>query len=161
GLLQTEAYARAVLSSSGLAQPNEVEQQVTARLARQQILFGERPPMFMPVIDEIALRRPVGGVTVMREQLAHLCKLSEMPRIRLQVVPISAGAYAGLIGPFVIATPETGDEIAYLEGQVRGHVLDRPGDVSTLIQIWDNIRGFALSQQQSVELIAEVEQTWS
>ncbi len=106
GLLQTEAYARAVLSGSGLLSPGHVEQQVSARLDRQDILTREEPPLLTVVIDESVLRRPVGGPTVMREQLAHLVKVgTALPRVRIHVVPQAVGAYAGLDGPFVMATP--------------------------------------------------------
>ena len=161
GLLQTEMYAHAVLVSGGLIPAEEVGQQVAARLTRQEVLHRKRPPIFMAVIDETALRRPVGGAAVMREQLAQLRKLSELPRVRIQVVPATAGAYAGLGGHFVIATPEHGSEVAYLEAPIHGHVTDRPKELAVLIQTWESIRGMALSESQSIELIAEVEQSWS
>ena len=162
GLLQTEAYARALLSASALLAPEEIEQQVVARLERQEILTRDNPPLLTVVIDEFVLRRPVGGPGVMSEQLQHLAKVgASMPRVRIHVVPLSVGAYAGLNGPFVIATPPVGEDIVYLEGQFHGQTSDRAEDVKHAVQVWESIRGEALPHQQSLELISEVAETWT
>ncbi|NJP34683.1 helix-turn-helix domain-containing protein [Micromonospora thermarum] len=162
GLLQTEGYARGVLAGAGLFAKDEIEQQVTARLDRQGILTRDRPPLLSVVIDEYVLRRRVGGPEVMREQVQHLVKLgSALPRVRIQVVPLSAGAYAGLDGPFVIATSPTGEDVVYLDGQRHGQVIDRADYVQQMVEVWESIRGEALSQQQSLDLMAEVAETWT
>ncbi|WP_326560490.1 helix-turn-helix domain-containing protein [Micromonospora sp. NBC_01796] len=162
GLLQTEAYARALLAASALLAPGEIEQQVVARLERQEILTRENPPLLTVVIDEFVLRRPVGGPTVMKEQLQHLVKLgTSMPRVRIHVVPLSVGAYAGLNGPFVIATPPVGEDVVYIEGQLHGQTFDRAEDMRHAVQVWESIRGEALPHQQSLELISEVAETWT
>ncbi|MFC6020512.1 Scr1 family TA system antitoxin-like transcriptional regulator [Plantactinospora solaniradicis] len=162
GLLQTEAYARAVLASSGLLTPEETEQQVVTRLDRQEILTRATPPLLTFVMDESALRRAIGGPAVMREQLLHLVKVgAALPRVRIHVVPASAGAYAGLDGTFVIATPPVGEQVVYFEGHIHGQMVDRPDQVQHMLDVWDSVRGEALPHQQSIELIAEVAQTWS
>ncbi|MEO3779540.1 helix-turn-helix transcriptional regulator [Micromonospora sp. B11E3] len=162
GLLQTEGYARALLTGGGLFTPDEIEQQVAARLDRQGMLTRDRPPLLTAVIDEYVLRRRIGGPEVMREQLRHLVKLgSTLPRVRIQVVPVSAGAYPGLGGPFVIATSPQGEDVVYLEGQRHGQVNDRVDYVRQMVEVWESIRGEALSQQQSLDLIAEVAETWT
>ncbi|MEH0823524.1 helix-turn-helix domain-containing protein [Micromonospora sp. CPCC 205714] len=162
GLLQTEGYARALLTGAGLFAPDEIEQQVVARLDRQAVLTPDRPPLLTAVVDEYVLRRRVGGPEVMREQLRHLVKLgSALPRVRIQVVPLSAGAYCGVNGPFVIATSPPGEDVVYLEGQLHGQVIDRAEYVRQMVDVWESIRGEALSQQQSLELIAEVAETWT
>ncbi|MEU6024035.1 helix-turn-helix transcriptional regulator [Micromonospora sp. NPDC047134] len=161
GLLQTEGYARAILDGAGLFASDEIEQQLTTRLDRQTVLTRDRPPLLTAVIDEYVLRRRIGEPEVMREQLRHMVKLgSTMPRLRIQVVPLSAGAYPGLDGPFVIATYPQGDDVVYLEGQRHAQVLDRSEFVRQMVEIWEAIRGEALSQQQSLDLIAEVAETW-
>jgi hypothetical protein len=161
GLLQTEGYARAVLAGAGLFAPNEIDQQVAARLDRQSVLTRDRPPLLTAVIDEYVLRRLVGGPEVMPEQLAHLAKLGRtLTRVRIQVVPLSAGAYAGLDGPFVIATSTGREDVVYLEGQRHGQVVDRAEFVQQMVEVWESIRGEALSHQQSLELISEVAETW-
>ena len=162
GLLQTEGYARAILVGAGLFASDEIDQQVTARIDRQAVLTRDRPPLLSVVIDEYVLRRRIGGPEVMREQLRHLVKLgSTLPRVRIQVVPLSAGAYPGLDGPFVIATSPAGEDVVYLEGQRHGQVIDRTEYVQQMVEVWESIRGEALSQQQSLELIAEVAETWT
>jgi transcriptional regulator with XRE-family HTH domain len=162
GLLQTEAYARTVLSGSGLLAPEDVEQQVAARLERQDLLTGNKSPLFTAVIDESVLRRPVGGPAVMREQLHHLAKMgTSLTRVRIHVVPFSVGAYAGLNGPFVIATPPTGEDVAYVEGQLNGQTFDRAEDLKAAVQKWESLRGEALPHQQSIELISKAAETWT
>ncbi|MEU8020625.1 Scr1 family TA system antitoxin-like transcriptional regulator [Micromonospora haikouensis] len=74
----------------------------------------------------------------------------------LHVVPFAVGAYAGLEGPFVIATPPVGEDMVYVETQLGGHVVDRPADVRRAIDVWESIRGEALPHQRSIELIAEI-----
>ncbi|MFI0791744.1 Scr1 family TA system antitoxin-like transcriptional regulator [Micromonospora rubida] len=156
GLLQTERYARAVLSGSGLLTAEEVERQVAARLDRQELLARDRPPTLTVVLDELVLRRPIGGPETMREQLRHLVKVGEgLPRVRIHVVPLAVGAYAGLEGPFVIATPPTGEDMVYVEGQLGGQAVDRPEDMRRAVDVWESIRGEALPHQRSIELIAE------
>ncbi|MEU4644106.1 helix-turn-helix transcriptional regulator [Micromonospora sp. NPDC023814] len=162
GLLQTEGYARALLAGGGLFAPDEIEQQVATRLDRQALLTRDRPPLLTAVVDEYVLRRRVGGPGVMREQMEHLVKLgSAFPRVRIQVVPIPAGAYAGLGGPFVIATSPQGEDLVYLAGQRHGQVIDRAEYVRQMVEVWESIRGEALSHQQSLNLMTEVAETWT
>ncbi|MGI5213777.1 helix-turn-helix domain-containing protein [Plantactinospora sp. CA-290183] len=162
GLLQTEAYARAVLSGPGLLSSDEVEEQVIARLDRQEILTRDKPPLLTFVLDEYVLRRRIGGPAVMRDQLLHLVKVgSGVPQVKIHVVPASVGAYAGLDGPFILATPLTGEPVAYFEGHWTGQMDDRPDFVGHMIDIWETVRSVALPHQQSLDLIAEVAETWS
>jgi hypothetical protein len=72
GLLQTEDYARAVLSTRVGATEDEIDETVAARLVRQKILERDQPPELWAILDEGVLRRPVGGPDVMRGQLTHL-----------------------------------------------------------------------------------------
>jgi transcriptional regulator with XRE-family HTH domain len=162
GLLQTEAYARALLSASDLRAEEDIAQQVAARLERQDILNAQNPPLLTVVIDQFVLRRSVGGPAVMREQLLHLVKIgTSLPRVRIHVVPLTVGAYAGLNGPFVIATPPVGEDIVYVEGPFHGQVSDRQEDVKQAVQVWESIRGEALPHQQSLELISEEAERWT
>ena len=135
---------------------------MATRLARQEILVRDKPPLFTAVIDERVLHQPVGGAQVMRDQLLHIVKLcAERPRVRMQVVPTSAGTYAGLNGPFVIATLADGDDVSYLDDQLQGRLIERSDDITVVRQLWDSIRSEALNEQQSIELIREVAESWS
>ncbi|MFF0718974.1 DUF397 domain-containing protein [Micromonospora sp. NPDC003816] len=157
GLLQTSAYARALFRSVGLYDEAEVEQRASARLERQAVLTGERPPQLVAVLDEHVLRRPVGGPLVMREQLGRLVKLAtEQPRVRLHVVPASVGAYPGVAGAFVLATLPGGEYVAYLDDQLKGQVIDDTEDVLAIRASWEAIQGEALPPRQSIELLTEV-----
>ncbi|GAB3847309.1 helix-turn-helix transcriptional regulator [Micromonospora andamanensis] len=161
GLLQTEAYARAVLSASGRRTPDEVDALVAQRLSRQGILRRESPPWFTAIVDECALRRPVGGPGVMREQLLALADVCSLPHVRLHVVPWSTGAYAGLDGRFVIATSADHRTGAYLDTQLQGQVVSEPGDVAAILAAWEDVRVEALPHRQSVDLVREVAETWT
>jgi Domain of unknown function (DUF5753) len=103
GLLQTAEYARAIIQ--GIAPTiteAELDNLVAARVARQTVLTRANAPQLFAVVDESALRRPIGEPGVMHRQLHHLLGMAEQPHVTLRVVPLSAGAHAGLRGPFVI-----------------------------------------------------------
>ncbi|WP_412743042.1 helix-turn-helix domain-containing protein [Krasilnikovia sp. MM14-A1004] len=159
GLLQIEDYARAIFAGSRLIDDEEVERRVGARLQRQEILHAPCPPDLLTIIDEAALRRPVGGPGVMAAQCEHLLHCAERSTVRIHVVPTTAGAYAGLAGPFVITK---GDEfeVAMVDTPWPVQVLHRREAVDSLIKRWEAIRGEALPRTQSIELIRGVCATW-
>jgi len=159
GLLQVPDYAHALIRSWDLGQDEQTEQAVGARLERQQILSKSNPPMLVAVMDEGVLRRPVGGPEVMRKQLDHLIEMSKQPNILIQVVPLSAGEYAGLAGPFVIAEATEGD-VAYMENALSGQTVEQPEQVARIIRRWEALRAEALPHKQSVQMIEEVAKTW-
>ncbi|MCO5972791.1 helix-turn-helix domain-containing protein [Actinoallomurus soli] len=151
GLLQTPDYARTVLDGDEAA--------VTARLDRQAILKSENPPTLRCVLDETVLTRGFGDAAVMRDQLEHLVNCVS-PRLAVQIVP-SGVRYEGLAGAFTIATVNGGD-VAYIDTVVRGLVTSNPEDIACLIDVWESIRTFALSQRESIELIKKVaEERWT
>ncbi|MFI6328300.1 Scr1 family TA system antitoxin-like transcriptional regulator [Micromonospora chersina] len=161
GLLQTEAYARAVLNGGGLIPRADVERHLAARLARQNVLRRDSPPQFTAVVDEAVLRRPVGGPETMREQLLAVVEACAEPHIRVHVVPSSVGAYAGLNGPFVIATCPDHRVAGYLDNQLQGQVVSTPDELAAILAAWEAVRGEALSHWQSIELVMEVAKTWT
>ena len=161
GLLQTEAYAHAVLAGGGQVPRKDVERLLATRMSRQQILRREDPPLLTAVLDEAVLRRPVGGPAVMREQLLALADACAEPHIRVQVVPSTVGAYAGLNGPFVLATGAENRIAGYLDNQLQGQVVSEQADIAAILAAWENVRGETLSHWQSVDLIREVAESWS
>ncbi|HEY0701023.1 MAG TPA: helix-turn-helix transcriptional regulator [Micromonospora sp.] len=161
GLLQTEEYARALNQGASQFSEHEMEEQVSARMARQAVLTRDDPPRLSFVLDEHVLRRPVGGAKVMREQLARLVEAGALWNVTIHVVPASVGAYPGLNGAFVVATPEVGDDVAYLDNQILGVVVDRAASVLKLRNIWESVHGEALSHAQSIKLITEAMETWT
>jgi|SRR5450755_640638 transcriptional regulator with XRE-family HTH domain len=90
GLLQTPEYARAVLAVRPNTSPDELDDMVAARLARQAILDQDSPPALWAVIDEAVLHREIGGAKVMADQLLHLVDMSDRPNVTLQVIPYSS-----------------------------------------------------------------------
>lgn len=160
GLLQTEEYIRAQYRAGARFYGDELERQVEARLARQEILTRGHPPRFVFVLDEYVLRRPFGSPTVMRHQLARLLEVADLPNVQLQVVPASVGPYPGLDGSFVLASWH-GADVCYLESRVRGIYLERAEDVASFRDAWESIRGEAASCGQTVELIREAMNTWT
>nr|WP_202468344.1 helix-turn-helix transcriptional regulator [Streptomyces sp. SID8378] len=133
GLLQTEAYAHAVVSRGMRgASPAEIDRRVALRLERQKVLVSERAPTFHAVLDEAALRRPYGEREVMRAQLRHLIDMSEQPNITLQVMPFSHGGHAGESGAFtMLRFPESDlSDIVYLEQLTSALYLDKPEEVA-------------------------------
>ncbi len=158
GLLQTEAYARAVLQAGNhLA---ETEDLVNARLERQRVLAKEDPPMIVALLIESALHYGIGGPEVMQEQLMHLVKLGERDDVIIQVVPNKARACARFTGPFVIANFEGGDDVAYVDNAIAGEVVEDAEDLIRLRRIFDTLRASALSKDESIELIQKVAREW-
>nr|WP_240956479.1 DUF5753 domain-containing protein [Micromonospora sp. HNM0581] len=111
-------------------------------------------------MDEAVLRRPVGGPVVMREQLLALAEASTRPHIRIHVVPSTVGEYAGLNGPFIIATASDHRLAGYLDNQLQGQVVSEQAEIAAILAAWENVRGETLSHWQSVDLIREVAQSW-
>ncbi|WP_405885602.1 helix-turn-helix domain-containing protein [Streptomyces sp. NBC_01136] len=133
GLLQTEAYAHAVVERGMRgASPADIERRVALRLERQKYLVSEKAPEFHIVLDEAALRRPYGDREVMRGQLQHLIEVSERPNVRLQVMPFSFGGHSGESGSFTILSfPESDlSDVVYLEQLTSALYLDKREDVT-------------------------------
>ncbi|MFF5176042.1 helix-turn-helix domain-containing protein [Micromonospora sp. NPDC000089] len=161
GLLQTEAYARAVLATGGLVPPAEAERIVAGRLQRQAILAGVAPPQFVAVVDEVVLRRRVGDRAVMAGQLAHLAAVAEQEHVQVRVIPADGPWHTGLAGPFMLARLPDGTEVAYLDNQLRGEIASDPVDLANLGRRWESVTGEALPRRRSIELIREVATTWN
>ncbi|MDO0935276.1 helix-turn-helix transcriptional regulator [Streptomyces sp. DG2A-72] len=133
GLLQTEAYAHAVVRRGMKgASEADVERRVALRLERQKYLVDESGPEFHIVLDEAALRRPYGDREVMRGQLQHLIEISERPNVRLQIMPFSFGGHSGESGAFTILSfPESDlSDVVYLEQLTSALYLDKHEDVT-------------------------------
>lgn len=164
GLLQTEAYARGVLRGARPADSDAaIEQLVAARISRQAIWEREdpEPPILSAILGEAVLRQRVGDALVMREQLGRLVEAAENPRITIQVMPFTAAAHPGLLGPFVVASFENGPDAAYLDSVLDGQVSERRKQVAQARLLYDTMAREALSPGASTEKIMKVaEETW-
>ncbi|MGH3567948.1 MAG: helix-turn-helix domain-containing protein [Pseudonocardia sp.] len=142
GLLQTEAYARAVIMLGYLGVPTaDIDLRVHLRMARQDVLARPDAPSVWVVVDEAALRRPVGGEEVMRAQLDRLIELAELPKVTLQVVPFQAGGHSAAGGAFSILRffePEIPD-IAYTEQLTSALYIDKKAEVSNYVMTIDRL----------------------
>jgi transcriptional regulator with XRE-family HTH domain len=142
GLLQTEAYARAVIARGHqVASADVVERRVRARMSRQAILDRPDPPRVWAVIDETALRRSVAASAVMGGQLEHLIALAANPNITIQVIPFSAGSHPAEGGAFSIlrfGEPDIAD-VVYLEHLTGARFLDKPEEVTRYMLAMDNL----------------------
>jgi transcriptional regulator with XRE-family HTH domain len=164
GLLQTEAYARAMIRAGRPGDSDAaIEQLVTARMDRQRIWEREdpEPPMLFVVLGEAVLRQRVGDADVMRDQLGHLIEAAENPRITIQVLPFAAAAHPGLLGPLLVASFDNDRDAAYLDNALDGQVTERRKQVARVTLLYDTIRSEALSPSASVKMIAEVAEAWT
>ncbi|MGW4424049.1 helix-turn-helix domain-containing protein [Streptosporangium sp. NPDC004631] len=162
GLLQTEDYARAILSGEIGVTTEQIEEHVTARMERQSILKRPKPPLFWVVLDEAVLHRPIGSPTVMAAQLTYLLEAGQTSRTTVQVLPLNAYSTIGLAGGFAIAQSQGVFDTAYVESAgVMSRITERPEDVSVLTYRYEGIRSEALSKRESLELIKETLQRWT
>ncbi|MEU3301089.1 helix-turn-helix transcriptional regulator [Streptomyces sp. NPDC006678] len=150
GLLQTHAYARAVL---GAMDRSKLDDRTTVRLARQRILEKEQPPVLWAILGETALRQEIGGPEVMREQLARLLSYKDDPLVNVQVLPFTAGAHAGLTGSFTVYRFPGDPAIVYTEGYGSGHPTANPDTVKNCSLRYDHLQAAALSIKDSATLI--------
>jgi transcriptional regulator with XRE-family HTH domain len=156
GLLQTEAYARAVIRS---ARPNEtseqVDRRVEVRLARQQVLEKTDPPRLRVVLSEGAVRRRVGGAEVMREQLLHLAAARDRSNVMIQVMPFNTGEHAAMVGPFTILDfPEALDLGAvYVENMANALTLENASDLEMYADAFEQVQAQALGPKESRDML--------
>ncbi|MFG1955129.1 Scr1 family TA system antitoxin-like transcriptional regulator [Micromonospora sp. NPDC048830] len=161
GLLQTEAYARATLAWEALT-PTEVDELVSARIARQKVLTRSRGPLFVAVMDEQVIRRAVtADRSLMATQLAQLVTWAELPNVQLHIVPGDAPAHPGLNGPFTLAELPGGTRAAHVDSQARAQIIDQASDLATLERRWERIRGEALPRGRSLDILREAAASWT
>jgi hypothetical protein len=153
GLVQTPAYALALIEASGIV--DDVETAVHRRMERQTVLERPNPPRLQVLLEEELLCRPVGGPSVAREQLAHLLEMASRPNISIRVVPTEAGGHIGLDGPFKIIETAT-DTVAYLEAQRAGRLVRAETEVTGMTVAWERIGDQALPVPSSRRLISTV-----
>lgn len=158
GLLQTRDYAAAVVRLGHSATPREVERRVEVRMRRQGLLGLDDPPELSLVVDETALRRPIGGAAVMRAQLRHLLEVAALPRVTLRMVPFEAGGHPAAGGPFTIlrfAEPALPD-VVYLEQLTSALYFDKRRDVAGYTAVMDRLCAQATSPAGTLEAIRRI-----
>ncbi|MGK5733467.1 helix-turn-helix domain-containing protein [Streptomyces sp. URMC 124] len=162
GLVQTEGYARALFRvGSPKASPDEIDEKVTARLSRQRLLQAETPPDLSMILDEAALRRPVGGPAVMRDQLAILVELVDTATTTVQVLPFEHGEHALIDGSLTLLTLDDDTAAAYVESIGTGSLIEDPEAVRAHRRSYDLLRSYALSPSKSAAFIRAAMEAFS
>jgi transcriptional regulator with XRE-family HTH domain len=159
GLFQTEAYARAVTLLGYRAAPaEEIERRVSLRLKRQDLLTGPDPPQVWAVIDEGALRRPVGGRAVMRAQLARLIAVAELRNVTVQAVPFGRGGHAAAGGSFTVLRFGEADlsDVVYIEQLTSALYLDKRDDLDHYMEVMNHLSTQALAPDRTVSFLTEI-----
>ena len=159
GLLQTEDYIRAVIAGAHLADSaEETERRVRLRLARQALLEQPSAPRLWAVLDEAALRRPVGGREVQRAQLVRLIDATKLPNVTLQVLPFRAGAHPAMGGAFTILRFPDRElpDVVYVEHLSSALYLNKRDDVDQYLHVMETISVRALPPDQTVELLSQI-----
>ncbi|MDF2744363.1 MAG: hypothetical protein K0S88_5740 [Actinomycetia bacterium] len=159
GLLQTDDYMRAVVHGAHLEDTSdEVGRRVRLRMARQTVLTREQPPRLWAVVDEAALRRPVGGKEVMRGQLERLVEATKLPNVILQVLPFGSGAHPAMVGSFsILRFPDQElPDVVYLEHLTSAIYLNKPDEVDQYLHVMEGICVRAAAPDRTVELLDEI-----
>jgi transcriptional regulator with XRE-family HTH domain len=157
GLLQTEDYALALFRASPMRRTEStLANEIKVRTIRQRRLTAEENPLaLVAIVDESALRRPVGGPKVMQAQLARIIEAAALDRVTLQVLPVSTGAHPGLAAVFAILSfGQLGlPDMAYVEHPMGSVQLEKEDDVARAIMVFEQLRSLALSPADSVALV--------
>jgi transcriptional regulator with XRE-family HTH domain len=158
GLLQTEAYARAMMLTMPKRPAEEVTDRIRVRMQRQSLLDREDDFNLWVVLDEAALSRPVGGDEVMREQLQRLVKAAERPNVKIQLLPFEIGAHAGMDGTFAILDfDEAWDRsIVFAENATGGLFIDKYDEVQRYLRLFDIVHTAALGPEHTAARIKEL-----
>jgi transcriptional regulator with XRE-family HTH domain len=159
GLFQTEEYARAVTVLGHKASPpEEIDRRVGLRMKRQDVLTRPEPPRVWSVMDEAALRRPVGGRKVMRAQMERLIEVSALSRVTFQVMPFRRGGHAGAGGSFTVlrfAEPDLPD-VVYIEQLTSALYLERRTDLDHYMEVMNRLSAEALTPAGSARFLKEL-----
>ncbi|MFE2940499.1 helix-turn-helix transcriptional regulator [Streptomyces sp. NPDC059255] len=159
GLLQTEEYARTILTYGevGRSDPARVERHVALRMERQTLLTRPGAPAFWAILDETVLRRRVGSPAAMRAQIDRLLEAAELPNVTLQMAPFAAGHHPGTYSPFVLfrfTVPEMPDMV-YVEYLTGALYLDGTREVSQHKEAMDRMAAHAESAQRTKQILAD------
>lgn len=160
GLLQTEAYARAVFNCNYCPSldDEEIEKRVTARLERKE-LFHRKPMATLGfVIEESTLSRPLGGSSVLQEQLHAILDFGQLRHVEIQVMPHNRQTHAGLMGPMILLETADRRRLAYIEGHKGGYLVSEQPDLGNLFGKYGILRAHSLTPEESAKLIEQVAQ---
>jgi transcriptional regulator with XRE-family HTH domain len=159
GLLQTDDYMRALVRGAHLEDSGEgVGRRVRLRMARQTLLTRQQPPRLWAVVDEAALRRPVGGREVMRGQLERLLEASKAPNVTLQILPFATGAHPAMGSSFsILRFPDQElPDVVYLEHLTNAVYLDKRPEVERYLDVMEVLCDQSEPPARTVELLSTI-----
>ena len=161
-MFQTREYARAVIRGILPRIADHVlDERVTARITRQELITKESPPHFWSLVDESALRRRVGSNDIMRDQLKRMVELAAIPNITMQVVPFSLGAHPGLDNTFELLEFQSAQSpVVYIDNMAGALYVERAADVDRFKEALMHLRAGALDPESSISLIERVRETF-
>jgi transcriptional regulator with XRE-family HTH domain len=158
-LLQTTDYARAIIRAIAPKMDEDIlQQRVEARMRRQQLLERKDKPRYRVLMDEAALRRPVGDPTVMAGQLDKVVEAAHHEKATVQIIPFDAGAYPAADGYFVLLEFDDLNlsPVVYLEGLTGNQYLERKAEIARYRESVESMRDSALSPRDSLSFIIEL-----
>jgi uncharacterized protein DUF5753 len=160
GLLQTMPYAQACVAKSLMLDDQEaIDERVIGRVHRQAVLRGPGGPALLAIIGEAALRCPIGGRAVLRDQLRYLVEVAERENVTLRVVPIAFGGHPGLLGSFLRMRFHDRPSVVFLENQTSSLFLEDFSDTAAYDQAIVQLLDLAISEEDSLRLVAEMAAT--
>ena len=159
GLLQTEDYARAVVvqGAPGLS-PEEIDSRVAVRMGRQKLFSRENPARLWAIVDEAALRRPIGSRDVLAGQVNRLIDATSEPNITLQVMPFKHGGHAAEGGAFTIMRFPEADlpDMVYMEYLTGAHYIDKPEDVEVYAAVMERLSVAGTSPEKTRDILGDI-----
>ncbi|MET8458596.1 helix-turn-helix domain-containing protein [Streptomyces parvulus] len=156
GLLQTEEYARALLSRRRpVLTEDELENAVAARMGRKAMFERAPAPALSFVQEEATLRRPVGGMMVLRRQLEHLLEIGRLRHVEIQVMPTSRGDHPGG-GRLQVLKFEDGTAVGRADDEYGSRAVTDPRQLRILELRYGTIRAEALPTRESAAFIEQL-----
>ncbi|MEV1049117.1 DUF5753 domain-containing protein [Streptomyces sp. NPDC049916] len=159
GLLQTREYAEALARGAverGVISTEQAEERVSLLMERQGALLRTVPPVLMAVLDESCVRRPIGGLGVMKAQLLHLIDFAEQPNTMLQIAPFSMGERRPFNRAVNLLTLPDRSVVSYVESETQGHLDRELSSVLPLVRAYHQSQAESLSQTDSVDVIHQL-----
>lgn len=158
GLLQTEEYMTCVLET--LNYVGDLEKDVQARLNRQAVLTKDDAPTLIAIMDLSVLERCVGDAGVMQRQMIHLLEMAKRRNVIINFVPLSSPVCGGFLSGFAIANINGGSDVAYVDNQLNGEVVEGVEAVASLRNMFELFRAAALNRNESIRLIEKAADKW-
>ncbi|HLK44299.1 MAG TPA: DUF5753 domain-containing protein, partial [Thermoleophilia bacterium] len=155
GLLQCPEYVSAVVSANRTLTTAELSRRIELRMRRQETLERENGPVLWVVLDEAALRRPIGGSEVMRTQIRYLIEQAGRPNVTIQLLPYSVGAHAAEGGAFTLLRFAEADlpDVVYLEHLTGAQYIEKPDEVEQYARAMDRISVDALHPDATINAL--------